>query len=144
MLFFLIGFRSLRFALLGLVPLIPAVVCTLAFVRFTFDYLSILTSSFVAVMRSRMFCGTPISSSAQRVSMVMSWVFIIVFSFQVFDSILIHSRKGMHRSSRRMRACGPGVSRYRDGRVDIRLPDAFRAVRGAEMTEASLVITVER
>ena len=50
MLFFLIGFRSLRFALLGLIPLVPAVLCTLAFVRYTFDYLSILTSSFVAVM----------------------------------------------------------------------------------------------
>jgi predicted RND superfamily exporter protein len=50
MLFFMIGFRSLRFALLGLVPLVPAVLCTLAFVRYAFDYLSILTSSFVAVM----------------------------------------------------------------------------------------------
>ena len=50
MLFFLIGFRSLRFALLGLIPLVPAVLGTLAFVRYTFDYLSILTSSFVAVM----------------------------------------------------------------------------------------------
>ncbi|MGB0592283.1 MAG: MMPL family transporter [Myxococcota bacterium] len=50
MLFFMVGFRSLRFALLGLIPLVPAVLCTLAFVRYAFDYLSILTSSFVAVM----------------------------------------------------------------------------------------------
>lgn len=43
-------FRSLRQTLVALVPLLPGVVLTLAFVRFVFADLNLVTSSFVAVL----------------------------------------------------------------------------------------------
>lgn len=48
-LLFAIGFRSLPLALLGLGPLLLALVWDLAFVRQAFGYLNIVTSSFMAV-----------------------------------------------------------------------------------------------
>lgn len=43
-------FRSLRQTIVALVPLLPGVVLTLAFVRFVFDDLNLVTSNFVAVL----------------------------------------------------------------------------------------------
>jgi predicted RND superfamily exporter protein len=46
----LLLFRSVRQMIIALVPLLPGVVCTMAFIRLLYDDLNLVTSSFVAVL----------------------------------------------------------------------------------------------